>query len=153
MSKVPFRSRLSPQRHSILPRGEDSRTQQHMRDECDINKILAKYHRTGVITHVNRAKERFGDFGQYGGLAEKLDVLAKAEQAFAMLPATIRNAVGNDIGSFLRYIEDPRHFDECVSWGIYDPPPKAPDVVTPPQPEVASDSTESVETKTKSKSK
>jgi len=32
-----------------------SRTQQHLKDETDINNIIKKYDRTGLLNHVNQA--------------------------------------------------------------------------------------------------
>jgi phage internal scaffolding protein len=125
------RSKFSKIDPVIVQLGTTTRTQQHFKDECDINLILAKYKKTGVLTHVSRARERYGDFSDYSGLADKMDVMVRANQAFELLPAELRNRFGNSVPAFLQYIEDPRHLDECVALGIYDKP-KA-DVVTPPQ--------------------
>lgn len=99
-----------------------SRTQQHFKDECDINKILAKYKKTGVVTHVKRARALFGDFSELAPHAENMDKVAKATQAFEALPAELRNEFKNSIPGFFKYISDPKNKDQCVKWGIFDPP-------------------------------
>lgn len=121
MDNPKIRNKFSKFAKPVLVTGP-GRTQQHFKDECDINKILAKYRKTGVVEHVTRARAIYGDFSQVKSAAENFDIVAKATAMFDMIPATIRNQFGNDIPSFLRFIDDPANFDQCVKWGIYDKP-------------------------------
>lgn len=124
------RNKFSPVQKKPAVVADDGRTQQHFKDQCDINILLAKYRKTGIMEHVTRAKERYGDFTQYGSdLAADLDRVAKAKQTFEMLPAELRNQFKNSIPGFFNFVQDPKNFDQCVKWGIYDKPQE---VVAPP---------------------
>lgn len=123
------------------PPSGNSRVQQHFKDEVDINNILAKYKKTGVITHVARARKLYGDFTQVKDVAEAMDVSARAKSIFEELPAEIRNRFKNSIPGFFEYIGKEENLEECYKLGIYDRP-KAPEpekvtkveVVTPSVP-------------------
>lgn len=128
-----IRHKFSRYAKPVVEPGEGA-AQQHFKDECDINKILAKYHREGIITHVKQARQMYGDFSGVLPAAEMLSTVKRAEQMFELIPAELRNKFHNSIPGFLDFIGKKENFDQCVQWGIYDPPPKAPDAVTPPAP-------------------
>lgn len=71
-------------------------TKQSMKNECDINKIMEKYRNGGEIQHVNRAQAQYGDFSSGVDFTRAYTAIAKAEGAFAELPAHIRDLFGND---------------------------------------------------------
>lgn len=116
------KSKFSPRERVMAFEGSDGRTQQHFQAECDINNILAKYRKTGIIEHVNRAQEKFGDFTQYGDLATDMDKVAKAQQSFEMLPAALRNEFKNSIPDFFKFVQDPKNKDKCIELGIFKKP-------------------------------
>jgi len=106
--------------------------QQHFREEVNINNIIAKYNKTGVITHVAKTRKRFGDFKDFADLLPDLDRVTKAQQAFEELPATIRNEFGNSIEGFFKFIKNPANEEQCIKWGIFDPPKDNPTAVLQP---------------------
>lgn len=106
------------------PTDEDDKTQQHLRDEVNINQIIAKYNKTNVITHVSKNRQRFGEFLELADHAVNLDKVAKAQQSFDQLPAQLRNQFNNSIEGFFSFIQRPENADQCVKWGIFDPPPQ-----------------------------
>lgn len=136
------RSKFSPRVAVIAMSADDGRTQQHFKDQVDINRILAKYRKTGVIEHVKRAQARYGDFTELAEYAQNLDKVAKAQQAFESLPAELRNKFNNNIPGFFDYIMQPENFDECVKMGIYEKP-KEPMAGTPAAAEPAPQATKS----------
>lgn len=97
---------------------EPSRTQQHMKDECDINKIIKRWSKTGVLDHVNSAPARY-EFCPRVDYQESLDLCLRAEEQFSRLPANIRDRFRNDIPSFLDFVQDPNNYDEGVKLGIF----------------------------------
>ncbi|AXL15424.1 internal scaffolding protein [Microviridae sp.] len=62
-----MRSRKSPRQPHEVPRvsisfdPEEGRTHQSFKDECDINRIVDTYARTGVIPHVQLGQPQYGD--------------------------------------------------------------------------------------------
>lgn len=138
-----FRHKFSPVESKPLarPPSGNSRVQQHFKDEVDINNILAKYKKTGVITHVARARKLYGDFTEVKDVAEAMDVAARAKSIFEELPAELRNRFKNSIPGFFEYINKEENLEECYKLGIFDRPKTAEpekimkvEVVTPPTP-------------------
>lgn len=61
-----MRSSRSPRRAHEVPRvqksfDEPAKTRQSFKDECDINRIVETYARTGMVNHVPRAAAQYGD--------------------------------------------------------------------------------------------
>lgn len=106
------------------------RTKQSHRDECDINKIVAKYVRTGEYSHIAKSVPRYGDFSQIATYQEALDQVNSAERAFMELPAAVRTRVGNRPAAFIAFLEDPSNDEEAIKLGL-----KVANIVpTPPEP-------------------
>lgn len=121
MSKPKVRNRFSD-RVSVIAMEGESKTQQHFREVVDINNILARYRKTGIIDHVSRARERYGDLTELADYAVNMDKVAKAKQAFEMLPAELRNQFNNSIPGFFSFIQDPKNKEKCIEWGIFNKP-------------------------------
>jgi hypothetical protein len=126
------RSRFDQRVAVIHPHDDVSMCQKHFQDECNINNILKKYRKTGIIDHVTKARLVYGDFNQYKDAAQNLDKVAKAQQLFEQLPAELRNEFKNSIPGFFDYISQAKNFDQCVAWGIFDKPAPAPEVEAAP---------------------
>ena len=88
-----------------------SLTQQCFKDECDIGKILRKYDKTGLITHVNQAKADYGDYSEVNEFQESLNFVIKSQADFNALPSRIRKRFGNDPGAFFEFVTDPSNTD------------------------------------------
>lgn len=114
-------------------------TQQAFKAECEINNILRKYDKTGLITHVSGAVAQYGDFSEVNEYQESLNMVINAQNAFMALPSDIRKRFGNDPGAFFEFATDPSNNDEMVRLGLAQAP-----VVTAP--EVVSESVVSAPT-------
>lgn len=99
----------------------DGLTKQSFRDECDINGIMSRYVATGMLEHVN---ERAGVFEDFSGFdfAQSMNVVAKANEMFAALPAQIRKRFQNDPVAFVEFVQDESNRDEAVKLGIVNKP-------------------------------
>lgn len=120
---------------------DSSLTQQHFKDECDINHIMRRYRETGFLVDPLKrqtVKPQFGDFSTAFDFHAAQNVIASANEAFAALPSEVRKRFANDPGQFLAFMEDERNMDEAVKLGLVDKP--ASQVVPPPQ-EVSSEGT------------
>jgi len=78
-----------------------SRTKQSMREECDINCIVAKARKGQAIVHVNERMPSFMDVSEVGDYKSALDMLRRADAFFERLPAKVRKAFNNDPAEFL----------------------------------------------------
>lgn len=96
----------------------ETRTKQSMKDATDINNILEKYKRTGVLTHVNRVKAEMGDFSQVMTFHEALNAVKEAQEAFDGLPAQLRAQFQNDPQQLLNFLDNPDNRDKAVEMGL-----------------------------------
>jgi phage internal scaffolding protein len=94
------------------------RTEQHHKSECDIDNIIRKYDKTGLISHVNTAVAQYGDFTEVNEYQESLNMVINAQNAFMELPSEIRKRFGNDPGEFFEFATDPDNHDELVKLGL-----------------------------------
>lgn len=104
-----------------------SRTRQEFKDECNINVIMKKYEKTGVISHTSNRQPRYVDFGD--GVPDfhtAMNMMVEAEAAFMTLPAAVRKRFENDPASFVEYASDEKNIAQLREWGLA-APEKAPD--------------------------
>ena len=105
----------------------ESQVQQSMAAECDINKIMERHNKTGLVTHINPAIPQYGDFTQVQDYHSALNQVIDAQMAFDTLPASIRAKFQNDPGQFLDYMSDDENLDEKRKLGLLPPErPKKP---------------------------
>lgn len=104
-----------------LDLADPGQTIQSAKDECDINKIMARFALGGEINHINRAQAHYGDFTNAVSFSDAYTAVANAEQAFAELPAHIRDLFGNDAEAFLYKLDDPEFVKKLEAAGVYDP--------------------------------
>ncbi len=83
--------------------GGDSETEQHHKKACDINNIVAKYRRTGLLDHI--AKHQ-GTYGDATGLdfQDAQNLIATQTSIFNELPAAVRAEFENDPAQYLELI-------------------------------------------------
>lgn len=112
------RNKFSPRVAIIARESEDDRTQQHFVDEVNVNAIVKKYQKTGVVSHVKRVEAKYGDFTTLGDFAENMAKVAEAKQAFEQLPAVIRSKVDNDPQKFYDWLKEERNWDEAEKLGL-----------------------------------
>ena len=122
----------NPPPRLVVDNFEPSLTQQHFKDECDINNIMRRYRETGLFPDPLSAKPLFGDFSSCFDFMEAQNTVARANEAFAALPSEIRKRFANDPAQLLAFMEDERNMDEAVKLGLVEKPPTA--VETPAQP-------------------
>lgn len=109
-----------------------SLTKQSFKDSCDVNKILKRYERTGVLDFINDCKAQYLEVCNIGDFKESCDMVLKAENMFASLPSHIRKRFRNDPGDFLSFMSDPSNEDEIVELGLAKLRPEASGVTASP---------------------
>lgn len=123
-----FRTMQDRQRTPTVPTGK-SRTHQSFKAECDINNLMRRYEKTGILDHVNHVQGRYGDFTVVPDYQTALNRVSQANEMFMMLPARIRAEFQNDPGKFLAFAEDPENEPAMRELGLL--PSKKPDSPNP----------------------
>lgn len=95
-----------------------SRTQQQYAKESDVNTIIAKYRKNGVLPNVNSRVAMFGDFADLTDFQEIQNRLLAANEKFMTLPALVRDKFNNDVGELLKFVADKNNEEEAVKLGL-----------------------------------
>lgn len=117
--KVSLRSRFSePLRVRVDASARPGRgAKQSMKAECDINVIMARYIKTGSLTHVNPGTPVYGEMPSFS-FHEALNFLQRAQEDFMELPAKVRKEFGNDPAKFLDFATKPENLDRMRELGL-----------------------------------
>lgn len=94
-----------------------TRTEQGHRNKVNINKIVAKYIKTGYVEQQNRPA-MYGDFSGVLDYHSTLNRIKNAENEFQKIPSEIRKKFDNDIGMLVEYVNNPDNESECVRMGL-----------------------------------
>ncbi len=96
------------------------RTKQSFKEECDINKIMKKYRKTGQMdpASMNTREAIFADVSGYGDYQEMQAKIQNASEAFMTLSAEIRTRFKNDPGKLLEFMADDTNIPEARELGI-----------------------------------
>lgn len=122
--------------YSAMPRVQfetvgPSLTRQESKQECDINRIMQRFEKTGVLEHRNRFEGAYGDFiDAPQSYHEAVNSVLEAQDMFMSLPAKVRKRFGNDPAEFVDFVGDPSNREEMAKMGLLKPVP-ASDVVEP----------------------
>jgi len=107
-----------------------SRTKQQFKAECDINNIMKRYQRDGIITHLKQFGGRYEDVSGAVSFQEAYEIVHNAQAAFGTLPSSVRKRFDNDPGHFMQFALNPANKAEMVKLGLAKEPPST----TPSEP-------------------
>lgn len=92
-------------------------TKQSMARESNINIIMDKYQKTGMLNYVNNANPQYMDIEGID-FHDAMNVVNEASETFASLPSSVRKKFRNDPREFLDWVHDPANLDEMVELGL-----------------------------------
>jgi len=98
-----------------------TRTQQGLANETDINFLVARYLRTGVVDpRLANRRPIFGDFSSVDFQA-MMNKVTSVQGEFRSLPSRLRSRFGNDPFQLVRFVEDPKNRAEAIKLGLLQP--------------------------------
>lgn len=121
MSNDDSTRQVPPRVRVLTPVGTETRTKQADKDLTNVNRIMAKYRATGILQHMNPRTPDYGDFSNVGDYFTALNKVNAAQDAFADLPAKVRDHVDHDAGKFLELIFDESRRGELEELGLIEP--------------------------------
>lgn len=121
MIKITNRNEEGTRRRVQLICEGKSLTEQSHKNEVNINKIMAKYKKTGFINRTNKVP-LFGDFTTANDFQTIQNKLAKANSDFMSLPAEYRKRFDNDPAKLIEFINNPENAEECFQMGLIEKP-------------------------------
>lgn len=115
-----FISAYSPKQRVQVHNTTPSRTKQAFKAECDINNIISRFLKTGVLDFANKNQARYGDVT---GLEyqDAMFKVAAARSLFNQLPAAIRDRFENEPAKFLDFVQDDKNREEAAALGLLKP--------------------------------
>lgn len=103
------------------PGEDDSPTVQSAKDDCDINVIVKRFMKTGVLPVVQRGPAITGSVTPME-FRDALDLVRQGQAEFDALPARVRRHFLNDPARFVEACQDPSRVEELRSLGLANPP-------------------------------
>lgn len=144
---IPFKTAYQSHDRETFTCDPVSLTHQSMSAECDVNLIMARFEKTGILEHRNTFEGQYGDFTELPqDYHESMNAVIAANDMFSTLPATVRKRFANDPGLFLDFVADPNNKTELEKMGLAKapivelidaddtPPPPAPKAAPAPAP-------------------
>ena len=108
---------------------EKSMTEQSHRNKVNINKIIAKYKKTGLFPQ-RKDIPTYGDFSNATDYHTMLNKIQAANDDFMSLPSDLRSRFENDAGKLIEFMDNPDNVHDCIEMGLI---PRPEDYV-PPEP-------------------
>lgn len=107
---------------------EPSLTKQEFKDDCDINRIVARFIQSGgtVLDSVNNLQAVYGDFSNIPDFTAMQAFVADAYSAFYQLPAELRYKFKNDPQKLIDFVNDPVNEAKAVELGLLAKPEQPP---------------------------
>lgn len=94
-----------------------SLTQQSEAKDADINTIVARFEKTGILPAAQR-EGLFLDVSNMPDYRQALDQVNQTNQYFMTLPAKTRLRFNNDAAEFLDFISDGNNKNEAIELGL-----------------------------------
>lgn len=98
-------------------KGQKSLTKSEFKDECDINNIVRRSLVSGSLPSGSR-QPMFDDFTQIQDYSFVQNQIAKASQAFYMLPSELREKFDNNVATLLDFLDNPDNLKEAQALGL-----------------------------------
>ena len=119
MAKLKIKSQLDPSEDDGIDCSiEPSLTVQADAKEADINYIMARYTRTGVLPQMIEREPHFGDFSDIKDYLSSMLIITKAREQFEALDARVRDRFANDPARMLAFVADPANKNELIALGL-----------------------------------
>jgi len=109
---------------------EENKTQQHFKEDCDINTIIKRFG-LGVALPTTFKAPMAGDFSDVGDFQSAMNAVKEAETAFMQMPAALRKRFDHNPQNLLGFLEHDGNREEAMTLGLIPrPAEKTRDVVT-----------------------
>lgn len=94
-----------PEGRTVDQTGQESRTRQSEKDNCDINKIMERFNRTGRLPTMQSLPPNYGD-ARVVDYQTAQEIIKDAKTRFNALPAETRKHFGNDPQIYLQALQN-----------------------------------------------
>jgi len=96
----------------------ESMTKQEYGDETNINTIVERWAKTGLLTSMNTGTPLYADVSEVPDFRGSLDVIRKTQEAFDSLPPKLREKFNNSAEQLIDFISKAENRQEAVKLGL-----------------------------------
>lgn len=118
---IQYATAYSPKERVPISFAKTGRTKQQDADKTNINLIMKKFLKTGVIDFTNKHEASYG-FATSDSFQESLQIIQTATEMFDDLPSQLRTKFNHDPATFLDYVQNPDNQDTLYELGLADFP-------------------------------
>lgn len=115
-----IRSAYGPRLRLEMHFPPEGKTKQSFKDECDVNRIMARYLATGELPNLNALPPQYLDVTEMD-FQEHQNFIAEANSMFNQLPSAIRARFENNPGAFLDFCSQEKNRPELAEMGLLRP--------------------------------
>lgn len=103
---------------------EPSQTQQHFKEECDVDNILQKYNATGFLVDPFTPKrpQQWGDFSAVTDFQTAQNQICAIQEMFSQLPSRVRAQFDNDPSKLAAFMADEKNWPAAAELGLIELP-------------------------------
>ncbi len=99
-----------------------SRTKSSFMKDCDINRIVARGEKNGVVDHTTSVPAMYGDTTTTNlDFQESMNIIIEAESMFSSLSSRVRRRFNNDPSELLEFVHTEGNEDELRELGLIEP--------------------------------
>lgn len=102
---------------------------QSHKNMCDINIIMERYRKTGMLPQFREKIPYFVDNTGIKSIEEAHELVNEANYLFEQIPSHIRKLMDNNPANLVDFIKNPENIDVCTKYGLIEPQSVAPDKV------------------------
>lgn len=97
------------------------KAQQQFAKDADINELVRRFGLTGQMPPPPSRLPQYGDFTQVTDFHEAMQRIRDAQEAFAELPAELREEFRNDPARFVAFTSNPENLEKAAELGLLKP--------------------------------
>jgi len=101
-----------------------SLTQQHHANDVNINKIIERFNKTGVLGDGLQRRGNYADVSLFGDFGECQRRIEAARESFASLPVQVKKLAGNDPSRLWDVLNNPENRQLLEKAGVLKTPEK-----------------------------
>lgn len=94
-----------------------SLTKTSFAEELDVNNVIKKYNKTGILQKAHDFEGVYGEFHSYD-LREAIEMVNKAQDLFLEIPSDVRRKFNNDPGAFIDFATNPDNLEQMREWNL-----------------------------------
>lgn len=125
LKKLVYNGFQRPKFRKVDCSDDPGRTDASQAEECDVNRILANYTKTGVWP-ASKVAGQFLDVSEAPDYHVAMNTIVEANDLFSRLDASIRKEFNNDPAQLMEALHDPAQREMCEKLGLLIPRQQSP---------------------------